>query len=581
MRCCAVAIVLVGSLVGVARAADVADAYPATIAADASGDTRAVHASVEDVWRLGPGSIACGQLRIEWRAAHVVVGHDGPDALWAALFPSGPVRLAGERVRSVWLRFHPTRLGELFPPGVDATRVSGPEAAVTLVRGRWLAAEKMRGSFHRGGAPMVPPSGTVVVDVRTIEGPRRFFLVEGDEATPHAAFTTQALPRPDPITASAAVATLERVASAFAAEYAQFALRPEVDWTRRVEAFRPLTQAARNREDLAAIFGGLLSVLRDDHATVRLGERFLPSAATPRPLNGSFPATERELAAVPERVGTTLVHARTLDGIGYLLIASLGNPNVVPAVDAVLETLRDTRGLVIDLRYNGGGDERLARSIAGRFLAEPRVYSHHRVRLDPTSMRLSDPIARTCSPRGPWRYSEPVVVLIGPRTMSSAESFALMLDQASHVTTYGAPTAGSSGNPRALELGGGLVVNVPRWLDLRPDGVPLNGRGVEPDVIMMPEPRAFTERSDPVLAGGLALVRELALDADADPDADPDTDTDTDPDPDADTDADTDPDADADTDADTDAATATDADPDPDPATATDPDPAPDPTITP
>ena len=64
--------------------------------------------------------------------------------------------------------------------------------------------------------------------------------------------------------------------------------------------------------------------------------------------------------------------------------------------------------------------------------------------------------------------------------MSSAESFALMLAQCKQATTMGDRTAGSSANPRQIELPGKIVVNLPRWIDLDPDGKPIDTAGVAP-----------------------------------------------------------------------------------------------------
>jgi C-terminal processing protease CtpA/Prc len=71
-------------------------------------------------------------------------------------------------------------------------------------------------------------------------------------------------------------------------------------------------------------------------------------------------------------------------------------------------------------------------------------------------------------------------VLVGPEVMSSAEAFALMFEAAPGCTLVGERTAGSTGNPRALELVGGVTARVPRWLAAAPDGTPIEGHGVVP-----------------------------------------------------------------------------------------------------
>ena len=70
-------------------------------------------------------------------------------------------------------------------------------------------------------------------------------------------------------------------------------------------------------------------------------------------------------------------------------------------------------------------------------------------------------------------------------------------------------SAGSSGNPRRLELAGGIRVNLPRWLDMDPDGEPIEHVGVAPDVPVDVPPGAFTDTEDPVLAAALARLRAI------------------------------------------------------------------------
>ena len=92
--------------------------------------------------------------------------------------------------------------------------------------------------------------------------------------------------------------------------------------------------------------------------------------------------------------------------------------------------------------------------------------------------------------------------------MSSAESFALMLAQCPQVTTMGDRTAGSSANPRPLELDCGITVNLPRWHDMTPDGKPIEHAGVPPDVQLDFPAESFGETSDPVLDAALARLRK-------------------------------------------------------------------------
>jgi C-terminal processing protease CtpA/Prc len=52
--------------------------------------------------------------------------------------------------------------------------------------------------------------------------------------------------------------------------------------------------------------------------------------------------------------------------------------------------MRDTRGLIMDVRLNGGGDEPTAGAVAGRFLQEEFVYAYSQYRNGPSHTNLTE-----------------------------------------------------------------------------------------------------------------------------------------------------------------------------------------------
>ena len=99
--------------------------------------------------------------------------------------------------------------------------------------------------------------------------------------------------------------------------------------------------------------------------------------------------------------------------------------------------------------------------------------------------------------------------------MSSAESFALMFVQCPQVITLGDRTTGSMANPRRIDAGAGLVVNLPRWIDMDPQGKPIDAVGVPPRVKIETRPEDFTGDQDPVLTAALEDVVNRAKSAPA------------------------------------------------------------------
>jgi carboxyl-terminal processing protease len=139
----------------------------------------------------------------------------------------------------------------------------------------------------------------------------------------------------------------------------------------------------------------------------------------------------------PERAN---VESRRLDGgLGYIAIHTFGDTAVVDAFESALAELRDTRGLVLDVRGNGGGDTAVARPLMGRFITETRPYATMRRREgDP----LSAPWTESVAPRGPFTYANPVVVLVDHWSGSMAEGFPMGMRGIGRAQIVGTPMMG-------------------------------------------------------------------------------------------------------------------------------------------
>jgi C-terminal processing protease CtpA/Prc len=114
-------------------------------------------------------------------------------------------------------------------------------------------------------------------------------------------------------------------------------------------------------------------------------------------------------------------------GIGIIRINnSLGNNNLISEFDKTLNSLMETKGLIIDLRNTvDGGNSYVARGIMSRFINEPKPYQKHLT----TEQYDENPIVERSwieyvSPRKE-QYKKPVVILVGRWTGSMGEGLAI------------------------------------------------------------------------------------------------------------------------------------------------------------
>lgn len=152
-------------------------------------------------------------------------------------------------------------------------------------------------------------------------------------------------------------------------------------------------------------------------------------------------APQRDLLLAAKRQGAKPdIDWRMLDGnVGYIAIRSFADQKVVDIFNEALAALRGTRGLIIDVSDNGGGDTAIALPIMGRFITEPKPYALMRRR---QGTGLSQPWTEWVDPRGPFTYTAPVVVLCSHWSGSMAEGFPMGMRDIVGATIVGTPMMG-------------------------------------------------------------------------------------------------------------------------------------------
>jgi carboxyl-terminal processing protease len=163
--------------------------------------------------------------------------------------------------------------------------------------------------------------------------------------------------------------------------------------------------------------------------------------------DGGARVTAEFVPGVNDRPEAPLTVRRLEGGIGYVRVHNtLGDTRLVAAWDSALDVLRDTRGLVLDLRDTpGGGNTTVARGIMGRLITEERPYQRHELAAEETRHGVRRIWVEHVAPRGPFAYSQPVVVLVGRWTASMGEGLAIGLDGMGRARVIGSPMAGLQG----------------------------------------------------------------------------------------------------------------------------------------
>jgi hypothetical protein len=316
---------------------------------------------------------------------------------------------------------------------------------------------------------------------------RNFHNARGEAVTPYG-LTFKTGPRRAPLDMrkviteenKASVPLLRRVIDN---HYAYRDLR-RVDWDRVFKQHGKQLADAPSTRAFAERAAKLLAQAKDIHLTVKVDDVLLATHRRAVPPNCDV-KTLRRLVPNWKKLSPRVVCGRWEDDIGYLLIATWerSHAEALEAVYVALDELSDTKALIVDVRLNAGGDERLAAAFAGCFADRPRVYAKHMYRVPQMPDGFNGPFERTLQPtRGRPAYRGKVAVLMGRHNMSSAEAFLLMMRAVPGCVLVGEASYGSSGNPQPHGLPNGVIVNVPSWKALTAEGQVFEGKGLKPEV---------------------------------------------------------------------------------------------------
>ena len=201
------------------------------------------------------------------------------------------------------------------------------------------------------------------------------------------------------------------------------------------------------------------------------------------------------------------------DGIIYVNLPGFGSDSVVKEFDRVFDKIKNARGLILDVRRNGGGSTGHGYAILSRLVEKSIPGSCWKTRKYIAAYRAWGRDEQwqkgdhgTIEPHKTRHYSRPVVVLAGPRTASAAEDFLVAFQTSNRGKVIGQKTCGSTGQPLTLELPGGGGARICTKRDTYPDGREFVGIGVIPDIEIAPTCEDIAEDRDVVLEKALEVL---------------------------------------------------------------------------
>lgn len=256
-----------------------------------------------------------------------------------------------------------------------------------------------------------------------------------------------------------------------------------VDWDKVHDTYSRRISDRMTREELFIVCADMLAELRDGHVNLSapFNTSYYRAWWSDYPQNFNKRLIEESYFNFNYRQSSGMMYGLLENNIGYIYYESFSATVGEGNLDYALNFLAAARGLIIDIRDNGGGSLTNVETLVARFIDRPTLVGYISHKTGPGHDDFSEPYAITYNPAGPGRvrWAKPVVVLTNRSTFSAANNFASVMKLLPGVRIAGATTGGGSGMPYSSEIPCGWSVRFSACSMLDANGVSTEG-GVTP-----------------------------------------------------------------------------------------------------
>lgn len=276
-----------------------------------------------------------------------------------------------------------------------------------------------------------------------------------------------------------------------------------LDWNEVYTKYRPLVSDTLNELELFDLCGKMLDELRDGH--VNLTSYFNTARywdwQEDYPTNFSDTLQRRYLGTEYGMVGGLKYVVFMPDTIAYISCNSFSSGFTDNNLTYVLYLLSPAKGLIIDLRSNGGGQLTLSEKFAARFTEKKILTGYMRHKTGSGHSDFSDYEPQYLEPFDGIRWKKPVVVLTNRGVFSAANDFVNRMKCCPNVKIVGDKTGGGSGMPFNNEL--------PNGWSVRFSACPMYDKDKK-DIEFGIEPDYYVSLTDEDFAKGIDTIIEFA-----------------------------------------------------------------------
>lgn len=285
-----------------------------------------------------------------------------------------------------------------------------------------------------------------------------------------------------------------------------------IDWDSVKTVYEPKVTDDISDDSLFTVVGDMLYTLRDGHVNLSSSFDFSRNWSwfLDYPVNYDQNLIERNYFNDQQQ----FVGAFTLmdfDDVGYIHYSSFGRYVDEGTFNYILDKFSNHKGLIIDVRDNGGGAINNVYTMGSFFVNKETVVAYENFKNGPGEDDFSDLSTMSFTPVEedyPTYENMPVVILTNRKCYSATNMFTTMMGALPNVTVIGDWTGGGGGVPTNTQLSNGWTVRVSST-QMFSNAFFNNEHGVPPDIQVDMDLDAAAQGEDSILEAALAYLRTL------------------------------------------------------------------------
>lgn len=284
-----------------------------------------------------------------------------------------------------------------------------------------------------------------------------------------------------------------------------------INWDSVYSVYRPLIEPSTSGDSLFKLLAKMTDLFHDAHTTIY----------TPMGVAGNIYYFDKYQANQITLNNSYFDYYRTgrifeygklkKANIGYIKIRTFEGENKnFEEIDSLFQALNTTKGLIIDVRSNFGGEISNSQIIASRLTDSIKYACKYRVRNGPNHNDFSEWINVYITPaNNGFHLDKPVAVLTNRESYSATEWFVLFAHLLPKAIIIGDTTGGGSAMPIIRELPNGWLLQISNTQMMMSSGGDFQDIGLFPDIPVWISKQDSDQGIDTILEKAISVLDAL------------------------------------------------------------------------